>query len=203
VNIRKTIRSHNAGIPGFFKDEHAGGGDKPDQEIKTYCALRAKCYSIVFYGEEDTNKVTCKGVSSAAKSHLTHDLFLGALRGETTSTSCGVLKFRNHHIFQETLKRVALVPFDDKGYLLDDMITCLAHGHYKTFELLGKEYPEYYPRAEPKNYFAEEERIHAELWAAANRPYYQLDELSMTEIEEDSDEEERVDEFDEDDCCDF
>lgn len=125
--------TENAGIPGFFKDEHAGGGSKPDLEIESYCALRAKCYSIVFKGD-GINKVTCKGTGSAAKKHLTHDLFLRALRGEVISASCGSLKSRDHHIFQETLKRVALVPFDDKGYLMDNMITCLAHGHYKTRE---------------------------------------------------------------------
>ena len=40
----------------------------------------------------------------------------------------------HHNVFTFQMNKIALSAFDDKRWILDDGITTLAHGHYKTKE---------------------------------------------------------------------
>ena len=42
-----------------------------------------------------------------------------------------IIRAYNHVVYTETINKVALSPFDDKRYILEDKINTLAWGHHK------------------------------------------------------------------------
>lgn len=107
---------------GLFKDETAG------VPIEQFVGLRPKVYSLK-YGEKCSS--TCKGTSSAVrKKRLKHEhyvecLFESTLRREVNNR----IGSENHIIYSMSTEKIALSPFDDKRYVLDNGYDTLAHGH--------------------------------------------------------------------------
>ena len=124
--------NHPSGIPtgcnkkvlGKFKDETGGGC------IVEFAALRAKLYSFKMDNEEETKK--CKGIKSGViKKSIAHEDYKTCLfERKEQRRQMNVLRSYNHTIYTETVNKVALSPFDDKRYILEDNINTLAWGHH-------------------------------------------------------------------------
>ena len=125
--------NHPSGIPagcnkkvlGKFKDEKGG------ECIKEFAALRAKLYTFKMNDGEENKK--CKGIKKAVvKKSITHEDYKSCLfELKEQRRQMNVLRSYNHMIYTETINKVALSPFDDKGYILEDNINTLAWGHHK------------------------------------------------------------------------
>ena len=125
--------NHPSGIPtgcnkkvlGKFKDETGGGC------IVEFAALRAKLYSFKMDNEEETKK--CKGIKTGViEKSITHEDYKTCLfERKEQRRQMNVLRSYNHTIYTETINKVALSPFDDKRYILEDNINTLAWGHHK------------------------------------------------------------------------
>ena len=109
-----------------MKDE-AGGNI-----IEEFVGLRAKLYSYkMFEGKEEKK---CKGIKkSVVKNNISHENYKECLISEKPQTKkMNVIRSHNHEIFSETVNKIALSADDDKRIILEDKISTLAHGHYKT-----------------------------------------------------------------------
>ena len=125
--------NHPSGIPmgcnkkvlGKFKDETGGGC------IEEFVALRAKLYFFKMYDGEENKK--CKGIKRRVieKSIVHEDYKTCLFEQKEQRRQMNVLRSYNHTIYMETIKKVALSPFDDKLYILEDKINTLAWGHHK------------------------------------------------------------------------
>ena len=56
---------------------------------------------------------------------------------ELLSKEMKTIRSDHHYLFTYKTDKIALSAFDNKRWILDDGITTLAHGHYKTNDLLG------------------------------------------------------------------
>ena len=125
--------NHLSGIPtgcnkkvlGKFKDEKGG------ECIEEFVALRAKLYSFKMNDGEE-NKI-CKGIKSGVvKKSIAHEDYKTCLfELKEQRRQMNVLRSYNHTIYTEAVNKVALSPFDDKRYILEDNINTLAWGHHK------------------------------------------------------------------------
>ena len=106
-----------------MKDECAG------VPIEEFVGLRSKMYSIKYGGEE---KRTAKGITRACQKPMKHAEYKQSLFTGTRTTVVGhLIRSEAHELYSQRVKKVALSPFDDKRYVLDDGHTTLAHGHYR------------------------------------------------------------------------
>ena len=125
--------NHPSGIPtgcnkkvlGKFKDETGG------RCIIEFAELRAKLYSFKMDNEKETKK--CKGIKyGVIEKSITHEDYKTCLfEQKEQRRQMNVLRSYNHTIYTETVNKVALSPFDDKLYILEDNINTLAWGHHK------------------------------------------------------------------------
>ena len=125
--------NHPSGIPtgcnkkvlGKFKDEKGG------EYIEEFVALRAKLYSFKMNDGEENKK--CKGIKSGVvKKSIAHEDYKTCLfELKEQRRQMNVLRSYNHTIYTEAVNKVALSPFDDKRYMLEDNINTLAWGHHK------------------------------------------------------------------------
>ena len=125
--------NHPSGIPtgcnkkvlGKFKDEKEG------KCIEEFVALRAKLYSFKMIDGEENKK--CKGIKSGVvEKSIAHEDYKTCLfELKEQRRQMNVLRSYNHTIYTETVNKVALSPFDDKRYILEDNIKTLAWGHHK------------------------------------------------------------------------
>ena len=125
--------NHPSGIPtgcnkkvlGKFKDEKEG------KCIEEFVALRAKLYSFKMIDGEENKK--CKGIKSGVvEKSIAHEDYKTCLfELKEQRRQMNVLRSYNHTIYTETINKVALSPFDDKRYILEDNINTLAWGHQK------------------------------------------------------------------------
>ena len=116
----------NAKVLGKMKDELAA---VPGVE---FVGLRPKMYSLLAYDGEE--KKTAKGVCrSVIRKQLKHIMYREVLQ-QGTYTHATMLRIRAqaHQLYTEKLRKVALSAYEDKRYVLDDGISTLAHGHYKS-----------------------------------------------------------------------
>ena len=108
-----------------MKDEAAG------KVIKEYIGLRSKKYSC-----ETNNKTTekCTGISKhTVKKDITINDYRDSLFSSLEKThSMKSIKSHNHIIKSYDITKCSLSCFDNKRYILEDGITTLAYGHYKT-----------------------------------------------------------------------
>ena len=81
--------------------------------------------------EEETKK--CKGIKYGVieKSIMHEDYKMCLFERKEQRRQMNVLRSYNHTIYTETVNKVALSPFDDKRYILEDNINTLAWGHHK------------------------------------------------------------------------
>jgi hypothetical protein len=127
----------NAKVPGFMKDEANGAN------IASYIALRAKCYHLTMSEKPEVLEAMdsgltavfnkCKGIPKSAVKKFGSSDYQTALDGGEVSASFYALGTRgvSHRLYLEKRKRVGLKRFDDKGFLMEDGIECLAHGHHR------------------------------------------------------------------------
>jgi len=113
----------NKKVIGKMKDETAG------VPIQEFVGLRSKMYSLRCGGVE---KKTAKGVKKATiKNTLRHAMYRQVLLDEeATHATMQSIRSKNHKIYSIKFNKLALSPYDDKRFVLDDKITTRAHGHY-------------------------------------------------------------------------
>ena len=125
----------NKKVIGKMKDELNG------IILEDFIGLRSKCYSLLFNGLVDENRLIdleqrenqkTKGIKKNVKSaHLRHNHFksvLGQLK--TIVIKQNVIKSRAHTISTYHQTKVALSAFDTKRWIKDDNINTNAFGHY-------------------------------------------------------------------------
>lgn len=86
-------------------------------------------YSILEADGKEKRKA--KGINRSARDkELRHELYVRSLMDEqTTEVTMRQIRSHGHEVFTEQITKLALSPFDDKRYVLDDKCTTLALGH--------------------------------------------------------------------------
>lgn len=113
----------NKKVLGKMKDECAG------IPIEEFVGLRPKMYSMVYGGKE---KKTAKGITRACQRRMNHEQYRHSLFNKTqTSVINNIIRSDAHELYSQKVSKVALSPYDDKRYVLDDGLSTLAHGHYR------------------------------------------------------------------------
>ena len=99
--------------------------------IDEFVGLRAKLYSYKMFEGEESKK--CKGVKkSAVKKSIAHKDYKECLfTGKEQLRRMNVIRSHKHEVYTEEVNKVALSPYDDKRYVLEDQKHTLALGHYK------------------------------------------------------------------------
>ena len=115
----------NKKVPGKFKDEMGG------EVIVSYVGLRPKLYSYVTLSEKEEKKA--KGVKKPIiKNQLKFEEYKECLFNKSILRKEQYnIRSYDHEVFTEKINKIALSPFDDKRYILEDGIHTLAWGHYK------------------------------------------------------------------------
>jgi hypothetical protein len=104
--------------------------------MKEFVGLRPKLYSLLM--PDGSNEKKAKGVKKPViKKQLSHQKFLNSLYGKTADELQSKVSFKTissfkHRVFTENAEKSALSPLDSKRWILDDGITTLSHGHFKT-----------------------------------------------------------------------
>ena len=131
----KCFSLDNKRYPGKFKDETASA------PITEYVGLRAKCYSLQQLGKVKDNvlknpskvheKKALKSIKRSVKEKvITHDDYKDTLfTGETHIAEMNTFRSRNHVVETVHQRKITLVFFDDKRFLLEDGITSLPFGY--------------------------------------------------------------------------
>ena len=98
--------------------------------LREVVCLRSKLYSIDYVGGK---KQITKGVQTSMKKTLNHDLFRNCLfsKNEVIKT---MTQFRSHcqQIVVTKIDKLAISSFGDKRFLLENWVSSLAYGHFKT-----------------------------------------------------------------------
>ena len=115
----------NKKVPGKFKDEMGG------EVIVSYVGLRPKLYSYVTLSEKEEKKA--KGVKKPViKNQLKFEEYKECLFNKSILRKEQYnIRSYDHEVFTEKINKIALSPFDDKRYILENGINTLAWGHYK------------------------------------------------------------------------
>ena len=113
----------NKKVLGKMKDECAG------IPIEEFVGLRPKMYSMVYGGKE---KKTAKGITRACQRRMNHEQYRNCLFDGTQTMVVGnIIRSEAHQLYSQMTPKLALSPYDDKRYVLDDGQSTLAHGHYR------------------------------------------------------------------------
>ena len=96
-----------------------------------FAALRPKCYSFLLGNGKGEKKA--KGVKKCVvKSELNHQNFVNCLlTGKIEIRKQNVIRSHEHHLFTETVKKIALSADDDKRVVMKNKIDTLPLGHWK------------------------------------------------------------------------
>ena len=113
----------NKKVPGKFKDELGG------KIMVEFVGLRPKLYSFITL--EDLEEKKCKGIKkSVVKNKITFNDYKNCLfNNSIVITEQYGIRSYDHQLYTEKQNKVALTPFDDKRYILDNGIDTLAWGH--------------------------------------------------------------------------
>ena len=116
--------AENKKVIGKFKDECDGF------EMNEFVGLRSKLYSFTLCKKD---KCKAKGVKKCVANKLKLDNYKSCLFNKTSLN----VKFRTfrsykHQIYTIESSKLALSPFDDKNFILDDGISTVPYGHYLT-----------------------------------------------------------------------
>ena len=117
----------NAKVLCKMKDETAG------MPITSFIGIRSKMYS--FMCVDDHEKQVLKGVKrSFVSKHINHQNYKDCVSNNIPRQNATFQTFKSsaHVINTYTTNKSSLVNFCDKRFILQDGITTLAHGHYKT-----------------------------------------------------------------------
>jgi len=126
LELSSVMRSGvNKKVIGMFKDEACG------KQIQEFIGLRAKLYSYKIAGEEHKK---CKGIIKAVvKNRITHDDYKECLFSNAIKLrSMNVIRSDKHDVYTEKINKIALSADDDKRLIMQDGISTLAYGHYKS-----------------------------------------------------------------------
>ena len=64
--------------------------------------------------------------------HLLHEEYKACLmKGKTIYKKQNVIRTQKHDLYTVEINKLALSPFDDKRYVMNDGIETLPYGHYK------------------------------------------------------------------------
>ena len=109
---------------GLFKDE------LNSNPIYEFIGLRSKMYSILSSeGEKKTAKGVCRRV---VKKKIRHQQYKDCLLNLcSTYEKQNRILSEKHQLYTTRLNKVALSPFDDKRYILEDGVHTLAYGHFE------------------------------------------------------------------------
>jgi hypothetical protein len=102
--------------------------------IQEFVGLRPKTYSILYTEKSKlVEKKTAKRVKkSVPKKKIRHDNYKTCLFDKKqTKASMNHIRSHGHKIYSIKLNKIALSPYDDKRFILEDGVNTLAHGHYK------------------------------------------------------------------------
>ena len=118
----------NKKVIGMFKDETGG------KQIEEFVGLRSKLYSYKLHEKEHKR---CKGVKkSVVAKTITHEDYKNCLRTkEEQLRTMNVIRSHLHDIYTEQINKVALSADDDKRIILEDGVSTLAYGHYKSSKI--------------------------------------------------------------------
>ena len=115
----------NKKIPGKFKDELGG------EPIIGYVGLRPKLYSYLTLSNKEEKKA--KGVKkNIIKNGMKFKDYKDCLFNKSILRREQYnIRSYDHEVYTEKINKIALSPFDDKRYILEDGIHTLAWGNYK------------------------------------------------------------------------
>ncbi|XP_041361771.1 uncharacterized protein LOC121377749 [Gigantopelta aegis] len=121
-----SMKSHK--VTGLMKDE-AGGA-----VIDEFVGLRAKNYSFTIIDKNTNSKIEhkkAKGIKRGfVKKSLRHELFKQCLfQKKTFSATFNLIRSFNNTLYTIKNTKVALIPLDNKRYILEDGITSVPYGY--------------------------------------------------------------------------
>jgi hypothetical protein len=117
------FNEENKKVLGKMKDETSGS------PITEFVGLRPKMYSFKIGNAE---KKTGKGIKkSVVQKQIRHHMYRDALFNETQSfATMRFIRSFNHKLYSVVATKKALVPYDDKRFVLNDKVTTRAYGHF-------------------------------------------------------------------------
>lgn len=115
----------NKKVPGLFKDELNG------IVMTEFVGLRSKMYCVKAAGVEKMKKA--KGIKKyALNKKITFQDYVDCIRNNCAiSRTQNTFRSKNHTVFSVKQNKIALSPFDNKRYILENNINTLPWGHYK------------------------------------------------------------------------
>ncbi|XP_066582581.1 uncharacterized protein [Prorops nasuta] len=118
----------NKKVPGLMKDENNG------YIMKEFIGLRSKMYAIQVFDKCDIKKI--KGISSnVVKRNIPFQDYLDCLYNQDIKVSLqGIINSKLHKMYSILEEKIALNPYDDKRFIMDDFINTLPWGHFKSNE---------------------------------------------------------------------
>ena len=117
----------NKKVIGMFKDECGG------KQISEFVGLRPKLYAFHVDGEVRDHKRNKGTKKSTIKNDINIDDYRECLfSGKKQYRTSTAIRSEGHEIHTIQINKVALSPNDDKRVILEDKISTLAIGHYKT-----------------------------------------------------------------------
>ena len=119
----------NKKVIGKMKDETHG------IPIQEFIGWRPKMYSILFTENDKlVEKKTAKGIKkSVTKRKLRHANYKECLfEKRQTMVNMNQIRSERHEIYSIKLNKIGLSPYDDKRYILNNRMSTLAYGDYKT-----------------------------------------------------------------------
>ena len=105
--------------------------------IQEFVGLKSKMYSMIYEEEGCLNeKKTAKGIKkSVIKHHIKHEHCKQCLFDKTIHMSTmNQIRSYDHQLYNITINKLRLSPFDDKRYILDDGNNSLAYGHWRIYK---------------------------------------------------------------------
>lgn len=122
-NIHNIPRA-NKKVPGLFKSE------LNEVVISEFVGLRSKMYCVKAGGVEKKKKA--KGIKSCVvKKNITFEDYIDCIKNNCSiQKNQNTFRSKNHEIYTIRQQKIALSPFDDKRYILDNNINTLPWGHF-------------------------------------------------------------------------
>jgi hypothetical protein len=116
----------NKKVPGLFKDEYLG------IPIREFVGLRSKMYS---FKTDISEKKVCKGIKYCNIERMRFDMYKDCLLNDKVDTqTIHNIESQKLKLYTTQTQKVALSPYDDKRYLVDNINT-LPYGYYKLNQL--------------------------------------------------------------------
>ncbi|XP_076384059.1 uncharacterized protein LOC143261653 [Megalopta genalis] len=115
----------NNKVLGLMKDENGG------KIMTEFVGLRSKMYAIRVQDKDDVKKI--KGIkTNVTIKNITFDDYLACLHDHLEKSVCVKLIMSiQHQVYSVSQSKLALSPYDDKRYILNNSIETLPWGHYK------------------------------------------------------------------------